>query len=142
MNTQRFDGGVRVALFLCTTFLSGVFSFGCASTSGGTRSSGYAYFYPQNSLTILNNTSVLIDVEYAGHSVVKDLSPGQSYTLEKWSFSDGEEINLIAKGHTKEGEYVGSCVQRIRLTSGYRGVQHQSPVWEVNNLRAPRPVGR
>ena len=119
---------VFIVLF---TFVSVLFLGGCASGSAGTVRYS-SIFGPKYSVSIINNTAVLLDIEFNGSLYCKDLSPGETYLLEIYSFRDGDGATLVAKGH-RDGLYIGMDTMRVRLRSGSRGAR-KSEVWEVSRL--------
>ncbi len=121
-----------VMFTLVATFLAG-----CV-TENGRMSGGYRFFFPQNSVTIVNNTNGWIDVERGSERVVSNLGPGQSYTINLYNFYEGGPLILVALCHTETGEYLGLESRRFHLNTGYRGREHEEFLWEVDNIRAPR----
>lgn len=128
---------IKSLVFGATIVFAAVFFGGCAYAPTGGHSGGYRFIFPQNGIIVVNNTSAIIDVEIDGHLVKKDLAPGDTLRLERWSFSDGEAVIIVAKGHTAENEYIGMAAREFRMTSGYGGRQHQSIIMVVDHLRGP-----
>src|SRR5258706_3888286 len=102
MKTLRFLGFV-FSLFLLNLL------FGCSCFSTDRVEDA------QNIITVLNNTNVLIDVEFASKIVVKDLPVGGTSTFGTSDGYGGGQMFLIAKGHTASGEYIGSSVYHFYM---------------------------
>ena len=130
-------------LFLALVLVPALgFLQGCTYSAEGVRSDAYG-FMSNNTLTIVNNTRYEIDVQCGRGTLVKNLATGQTFARPLVSFYDGEEVTLIAIGHTKGnegngGEYVGSSIRREWLSSGYNGGRRRSIVWVVDHLDPPR----
>jgi len=108
-----------------------VFFGGCVSGSAGTVQYSHV-FQPMYSIDVINNTNLLVDVEYGGELVKKDLTPGETYNHPVWSFASGDSVFMTVKGHV-DGIYVGVETRRFRLSS--RGTRKHE-VWVVNRIRS------
>ena len=103
---------------------------GCASGSGGNVRYSHV-FQPYYSIDVVNNTNLLLDVEYGGELVKKDLTPGETFSYPVWSFSRGDSIYMTVKGHV-DGIYVGVETKRFRLSS--RG-ERKHEVWVISRIK-------
>jgi len=100
---------------------------------------GCVAFQPQNDITIVNNTPNLLNIETGSYVLVRDLAPGESFSMDRWCFYDGEWFVLIAKSYNLAGKYLGAGSRTYNMTSGYYNYSRRQAVWivERGHIKAP-----
>ncbi len=125
---------------IVVSVLSFLFFAGCATGSFGTVRYSHV-FQPYYTIDVVNNTTALLDVEYGGELVKKDLTPGETFSYPVWSFRQGDQVYMTVKGH-RAGSYLGTASRQFRLYTGYgyggygrNSRRHE--VWVVDRYQTP-----
>lgn len=114
--------------------------FSASCVSGGASTFRYSHvFQPQYSISVVNNTNVLADIEINGDTVARNLAPGGTYYWPIYSFRQGDRISVVAKGH-RDGAFVGVASKSFYLYGGSGGYNsgRRSEVWEIRGFSEPR----
>jgi hypothetical protein len=116
-----------------------LFVGGCAQGSFGTVQYSHV-FQSAYTIDVVNNTNVLLDVEYGGQLVKKNLTPGETFSYPVWAFRHGDQVYMTVKGH-RNGGYLGTANRRFNLRTSYgfrRSTPRKHEVWTVDRLQTPR----
>jgi len=110
--------------------------FGSCASSGRSTFSYSHVFQAQHSISVVNNTTVLLDIEINGENVARNLAPGATYHWPIYSFRRGDIVSVVVKGH-QDDTFVGMADKSFRLYSSSSSGR-RSEVWEVKRLSQPQ----